>query len=156
MTTPIALSSPPSARTASQAALLLRLGLGTLFLAHGLTKLLVFTPAGTAQFFSAHGFPGWSAYPVMWLEIIGGVLLIAGLFTRAIALLLLPVLAGALLVHLPNGWAFESPGGGWEFIAILMVGLAAQVLLGDGAYALGRVLQRQGLGASPELARARS
>ena len=132
MTLPLSLSAPPSPRTVGLAALALRLGLGLLFLAHGLTKLLVYTPAGTAQFFSTHGFPAWTAYPVMGLEIIGGVLLIGGVFTRVVALLLLPVLAGAFLVHLPNGWAFEAQGGGWEFIAMLMVGLVVQVLLGGG------------------------
>jgi putative oxidoreductase len=141
MTSPALLSSAPSPRTVGLAALGLRLGLGTVFLAHGLTKLLVYTPAGTAQFFSSHGFPAWTAVPVMLLEIVGGGLLIAGLFSRAVAFLLLPVLAGAFLVHLPNGWKFEAQGGGWEFIAVLMVGLVVQVLLGDGGLSTTRLLK---------------
>ncbi|MCI1011346.1 DoxX family membrane protein, partial [Pseudomonas oryzihabitans] len=51
-------------RTSSYAPLLLRLALGAMFLAHGLTKLLVFTLPGTAGFFASVGFPGWLAYPV--------------------------------------------------------------------------------------------
>ena len=48
-------------RTAPYAALLLRVALGVMFLAHGLTKLLVFTLPGTAQFFAKIGFAGWLA-----------------------------------------------------------------------------------------------
>ena len=44
-------------RTAPYAALLLRVSLGALFLAHAGLKLFVFTPAGTAQFFGSVGLP---------------------------------------------------------------------------------------------------
>lgn len=59
-------------RTAPYAVLLLRLALGVMYLAHGLTKLLVFTLPGTAQFFAKVGFAGWLAYPVTYFEIVGG------------------------------------------------------------------------------------
>jgi putative oxidoreductase len=128
--------------TAPYAALLLRLAIGLVFIAHALLKLLVFTLPGTAQFFAAHGFPGWTAYPVFLMELIGGSLLIAGVYSRAVALSLLPVLAGAITVHWPNGWSFTAPGGGWEFVAFLMAALGVQALLGDGAFALGWALRR--------------
>jgi putative oxidoreductase len=117
---------------------LLRLALGIVFLAHAYAKVALFTLPGTAQFFAAHGFPGWSAYPVFALELIGGLLLVAGVRTRLVSIVLIPVLAGALLVHLPNGWMFTATGGGWEYVAFLIVTLGVQALLGDGAWALGR------------------
>lgn len=43
-------------RTAPYAALAMRLALGIMFIAHGLTKVFVFTPAGTAGFFESIGF----------------------------------------------------------------------------------------------------
>src|SRR5262249_27934722 len=97
------LHAPVNSRTAPYAALVLRLALGVVFVAHALLKLLVFTLPGTAAFFSAHGFPGWSAYPVFVMELVGGTLLIFGLYTRWVALALVPVLLGALTVHWPNG-----------------------------------------------------
>lgn len=48
-------------RTAPYAALVLRLTLGLLFLAHAGLKIFVFTPSGTAGFFSSLGLPGWLA-----------------------------------------------------------------------------------------------
>ena len=62
-------------RTAPYAALLLRIALGVMFLAHGLTKLLVFTLPGTAQFFAKIGFAGWlaDAANARWLDFGAGV-----------------------------------------------------------------------------------
>ena len=54
------------------AALLLRVTMGVMLIAHGLLKVMVFTLAGTAQFFEQVGFFAWMAYPVTFIEIIGG------------------------------------------------------------------------------------
>jgi len=123
-------------RTAKYGALLLRLSLGALFLAHGLLKVFVFTLPGTIKFFSSLGYPPALAYAVVGLEIVGGLLLLTGLFTRVVAAALIPVLFGALLVHLPNGWLFSAANGGWEFPALWIALMIVQALLGPGAYAL--------------------
>lgn len=118
------------------AAFILRLSLGVMFIAHGLLKVLVFTLPGTVQFFASAGFPGWSAYPVVGLEIVGGALLVLGIGVRWVSLALIPVLLGALSVHLGNGWVFSAPNGGWEYPAFLAVAAVVQALLGAGAYAV--------------------
>lgn len=127
-------------RMAPYAALLLRLALGVMFLAHGLLKIMVFTPAGTAGFFASLGLPGWFAYPVMGAEVLGGLLLIAGVQTRYVALALVPVLVGSLWVHSGNGWLFSSEQGGWEYSLFLTFAALASALLGDGAYSLKSIL----------------
>ena len=118
------------------AALLLRLALGTMFVAHGLLKVMVFTLPGTVGFFEQVGFPGWLAYIVTFAEIGGGVLLLAGVAVPAVSIALLPVLLGALYVHWGSGWVFSSPNGGWEYPAFLAVAAIAQALLGPGKFAL--------------------
>lgn len=133
--------------TAPYAALLLRLSLGTLLLAHGLLlKVFTFTVPGTVSFFESIGYPGFFAYLVILGEIGGGVALLLGAWTRTISLLLLPILVGATLQHLGNGWLFSAAKGGWEFPAFWTVMLLVQALLGDGAFAwrpsLGRAASR--------------
>lgn len=123
-------------RIAAYAAAVLRIALGLMFVAHALLKVLVFTLPGTAQFFAAQGFPAWAAYPVAGAELIGGLLLIAGIGSRYVALGLVPVLVGALWVHAGNGWLFTAPNGGWEYPAFLVVVSVAVAMLGDGALAL--------------------
>ncbi|MEM9209696.1 MAG: DoxX family protein [Pseudomonadota bacterium] len=117
-------------------ALVLRVSIGIVLIAHGLLKVMVFTLPGTAQFFASVGFPGWSAYPVTLIEIAGGVLLISGFATRWVSLALVPVLLGATSVHLGAGWLFTNANGGWEYPAFLTAALVVQALLGPGAYAL--------------------
>ena len=60
------------------AALLLRVSLGTMFVAHALLKYFAFTLPGTAQFFASLGLPGFLGYVVFGAELVGGVLLILG------------------------------------------------------------------------------
>jgi putative oxidoreductase len=122
--------------TAPYAALVLRLTLGVMFVAHALLKIVVFTVPGTVQFFESVGLPGFSAYVVIVAELIAGALLIAGLGTRWVALATIPILLGAAWVHLPNGWLFSAQGGGWEYPVFLAIAAFVQFLLGDGAYAL--------------------
>jgi putative oxidoreductase len=124
-------------RNAAYAALLLRVALGVMFLSHSLVlKLFVFTLDGNAQFFASLGLPAVLGHVVFAAEAIGGVLLILGVQSRWVALALLPILLGAVWVHAPNGWMFGYPNGGWEYPAYLCILAVAQILLGDGAYAL--------------------
>ncbi len=124
-------------RTAPYAALILRVSLGLMLLAHGLLlKVFTFTIPGTVGYFESIGYPGFLAYLVIGGEILGGIALILGVYTRAVALLALPILIGATLQHLGNGWVFTAPKGGWEFPAFWSVALVVQALLGDGAHAL--------------------
>ena len=124
-------------RSLAYGALLLRLALGAMFLAHSIVlKLLTYTLAGTAQFFVSVGLPGWLAYATFCAEAIGGVLLVLGVQARWVALALSPILLGALWVHSGNGWVFTASNGGWEYPAYLFILCLAQALVGDGALAL--------------------
>ena len=138
-----------NASTTDFGTLVLRLALGTMWISHALLKLLVFTLPGTAQFFDSVGFPGWLAYPVFAAEILGGTAILLGIYARQVSLLLVPILLGAVWVHLPNGWVFSAKNGGWEYPVFLAIASLALWLLGDGAYAL-----RRGAWLAPRLARA--
>ena len=93
--------APATATTTDIAALVARLSLGVMFLAHGLMKFVTFTLPGTYAFFESVGFPGWTAYVVSPAEVLAGVALVAGFRTRLVALLSLPILLGA--THLLAG-----------------------------------------------------
>ncbi|HEY0148495.1 MAG TPA: DoxX family protein [Allosphingosinicella sp.] len=136
------------------AALLLRLSMGTLFLAHGLIlKVLTFTPAGTAAYFASIGYPPVLGYVVIAAEIAGALALIAGVQVRLVSLLFVPLMIGAALQHLGNGWTFSNAGGGWEFPVFWTVLLFVQALLGAGSFSLARLagIERKSTG-TPALA----
>jgi putative oxidoreductase len=123
-------------RTAPYALFILRVALGVMFIAHALLKYVVFTMPGFAGFLSQIGYPAALAWPVFLVELLGGVALVVGIWPRAVALLLTPVLIGATLVHAGNGWLFTNANGGWEYPLFLVVAGLAVVLGGDGAFAL--------------------
>jgi putative oxidoreductase len=127
-------------RTAPYAALVLRVTLGVMFIAHSLVlKYFMYTLPGTAQFFESLGLPGALAYLTFWAELLGGIALVAGFATRRVSLALIPILVGATWVHLGNGWVFSGANGGWEYPVFLIAVSLVQSLLGDGAFALSRV-----------------
>lgn len=124
-------------KTAPYAALLLRVSLGALALAHGLLKIFVFTLPGTVGFFASLGLPAFLAYATIAIEVIGGIALLAGYQTRLVSIAMFPILIGSIVFgHWNAGWLFSNEGGGWEFPAFWAAALLVQALLGDGAYAL--------------------
>jgi len=117
-------------------ALLLRIALGVLFIAHAYLKIAVFTIPGTVQFFQSIGLPGVLAYAVIAGELLGGVALLLGVWVRPVSAALALIAFGAIIAHSGNGWVFSAPGGGWEYPLFLGVVSLVQSLLGAGAHAL--------------------
>jgi putative oxidoreductase len=124
-------------KTAPYAVLALRVTTGVLFLIHGLVKLFVFTPAGTAGYFESIGLPGALGYLTMLAEIAGGLALILGVKARIVSAALVPVLLGAAVFgHGGFGFNWSNPNGGWEYPVMWAIVQAAVAALGDGPYAL--------------------
>ncbi|HZH26494.1 MAG TPA: DoxX family protein [Azospirillaceae bacterium] len=137
------------------AALVLRVAIGISFVAYGfLLKVLTYGPGGTAAYFTSIGYPAALAYLVILAEVGGGLMLLAGLWSRWVSLALLPILLGATLEHAANGWVFSVANGGWSYPAFWAATLVVQALLGDGAFALRPAVERLFAGPSHSQARA--
>lgn len=115
-----------------------------MFLARGLVpKVMSFGLPGTMGFFGSLGYPPALGAVVAIAESAGGLALIAGVGVRAVSLrfipgMIIPVMNGATIQHLPAGWPFSAQGGGWEFPAFWTVALLVQAGIGAGARALDR------------------
>ncbi len=123
-------------RTAPYGLFLLRVALGLMWISHSLLKIFVFTVPGFAGFLQSQGLPGFLAVPVITAELVGGLLILTGTYARPVAVLLIPIMLGAMNVHIPNGWVFSTAGGGWEYPAFLVVVSVVVALAGEGAFAL--------------------
>jgi putative oxidoreductase len=133
-------------RTAPYAALVLRVSLGVMYIAHSLIlKHFMYTLPGTAQFFASIGLPAALAYLTFWGELVGGLALVAGIGTRIVALGLIPILVGATWVHAGNGWVFSAANGGWEYPVFLIAASVVAALLGDGRYAVSNLFNTRKL-----------
>lgn len=137
------LNSTPSAAQTSAGLLLIRVVLGTIFIAHGVQKVFTFGMAGVGEGFAQVGIPFAAALgPVVSLvELFGGVAVLLGLFTRPAGAALAGVMLGAIyFAHLPAG--FFAPDG-YEFVLMLMAAAASLAVMGAGAYSADAVLERR-------------
>ncbi len=119
---------------------LLRLALGVVFVMHGWQKLALFGHAGVTGFLTQLGvpFPGVNAVLITAVELGGGLLLLAGAFTRvAGALVAFAMLVAVVTAHLANG--FFAPTG-FEYPMTLLLASAAVTMTGAGAYSVDRLM----------------
>lgn len=100
--------------------LLLRFVVGITFFLHGLAKF----QAGIeniAGWFQSIGLPGFLAYGIAGVELVGGFLLIIGLGTRYLSWIFALLMVGAIVkVKFANGFLGDGQMPGYELDAILL------------------------------------
>jgi putative oxidoreductase len=94
------------------AVLVTRIGLGLMYLGHA------------AMMWAVLGLADWWSYAMTAAEIAGGVLLLAGLYVRQVAIALIPLLLGTAIAHVATG-----SGATLGFAAYFVTVLAGQALL---------------------------
>lgn len=101
-----------------------RIIFGVLFLFHGIAKLQMGL-GNVSGWFRSIGLPGGLGYFVAFLELIGGVLLIAGFATRFISLAYIILMAGAIIVvKLPLGLLGDGKAAGFELeLAYILIAM---------------------------------
>lgn len=114
--------------------LALRLILGTIMIAHGYAKVFHGGFAAHAQHVANMGLPFWLGYLSSITEFVGGILMIAGLLTRCVALaMMIDMFVAIWKVHWKNGMFGK---GGFEFPLTLLTIAFALILFGAGPIAL--------------------
>ena len=123
--------------SAEHAAFLLRLLLGSLFIAHLYWKLAVL-PGGVEAWWSnldRNGYPSFVPAYVLSAEFAGALLLIPGVFARYVALYAVPMMIGAAQFWLVRkGFYFTSAGA--ELPLVWLALLVIQSVAGDGSFAV--------------------
>ena len=133
---------------AGAAALILRVPVGLILMAHGAQKLFGWFGgnglAGTAGWMSSMGMePGYlMAILAGGAEFFGGIALVLGLLTRPAALVAaFTMLVAIFSVHISNG--LFAADGGYEYALILMVALLALTVQGGGAMSMDKALSEK-------------
>lgn len=126
------------------AATFLRIVVGIMFLMHVNTKFHLGADAVAANVFSKNGVEPalmW-VYVVMFLELVGGICLIVGLFTRFVAAALaIEMLVALIFVHLPKG--YPAAAGGYEYVLLIGAVCFVFAIRGGGPYSIDRLLGKE-------------
>jgi putative oxidoreductase len=134
---PLALARSAADRLTPFASLFLRLGVGYVFVRHGLAKVHMGLP-GVAGFFGRLGIPLPTPFAAiaMTVETVGAACVLLGLLTRFWAFCMVVDMVVAISVAVvPHGRAPELEG-------LLLAGALALVALGGGPLSLDRLLKK--------------
>lgn len=119
----------------------MRLALGAIMVAHGYHKVF----GGLhrhAQFVAGIGMPAWLGYVSAFTEFLGGILILAGFFTRPAAVAIFINLSVAIWkVHLHNGLMGAPDRPGYEFPMAAAAIAFALIFFGAGPISLDHVLR---------------
>lgn len=128
-------------RSSDLGPLLLRIGVGVVFAAHGWQKLDNgvgnFAPMLVAQNVPA---PEVVAWLITIAEGVGGIALILGVFTRLVTLPLIAVMVGAIIMVKADLGFIVSDAAGAELDTALLAGLLGLLFIGPGRLSLDGIL----------------
>jgi putative oxidoreductase len=120
-----------------------RIVVGVMFVVHDWGKLSA-GPAAVAANLAKSGLEPaifW-AYVILFFELVGGICLIIGLFTRFFAAALaIEMLVALLLVHLPKGYAVAT--GGYEYVLLIGAACFFIAIRGGGPYSVDRMIGKE-------------
>src|ERR1700729_1763043 len=124
-----------SVATAPYGIFVLRVAIGIDWIAHAFLK--TWRGMNTHEALLAkNGITPLLAWPTFGLEVMGGLAILLGWYTRQWAAFLLIFLAVVVWIKWPVGWTYSNTGGGWEYPLFWLIAQAALVLTGSGAFAL--------------------
>jgi len=121
----------------------LRIVVGAMFLMHVWSKFNMGAGAVAASMTKNGLEPGLTwAYITMALEVLGGISLVIGLFTRLFgAALAIEMLVALIVVHLPKGYAAGT--GGYEYVLLIGAACFLISLRGGGPYSVDRAIGKE-------------
>jgi putative oxidoreductase len=122
----------------------MRVIIGYILLMHGWFKVGTYGVAGVSGMMAKSGLEPATAFAVaaMFLETVGAICIILGLFTRFfVAALAIELLIALLAVHLKNG--FDVSKGGFEYILLLGIVMFAIAIRGGGPYSVDRMIGKE-------------
>jgi putative oxidoreductase len=124
---------------------MIRIAAGAILFVHGWIKLTVGI-GGITAFMARSGYQPAAviAFVVMFLETVGAICIMVGLFTRVFAAAIALELAFITFVHvMPKGFMFSNPGGGYEYPLLWGIIFFAIALRGGGPYSVDRRIGKE-------------
>lgn len=125
------------------ALLVSRILFGVILIAHGWDKFQITGLEGVTGYFASLGIPaaGFAAAVVGAIELIGGIMIVLGAFTRVVTLIIAAVMLGAA-VFAHASFGIYAANGGWELVGAIGAGMLALFVIGAGAWSVDALIAR--------------
>jgi putative oxidoreductase len=126
--------------------LVIRLTIGGVLLVHGTEKVMHIGIPKFAAGLAARGIEPATlfAYVVFFNETVGAVFIMAGFLTRIVGpMIAIEFIIITFVAHFPNGFAWTSPHGGWEYPLLWGLVFFAVALRGGGPYSVDRAIGKE-------------
>lgn len=117
---------------------LVRLALAIVFILHGWEKVANMPEAITA--FAGMGFSAFWVYLVAWVELLGGIAMLLGVWTRCAGWLLAIIMAVTIYVMKGMGMGLS---GGYEFNVVLLLIALAVSFAGPGTLTVKKLFGKE-------------
>jgi putative oxidoreductase len=120
--------------TKSVVSLVVRLIVGGLFIYAGYMK--VADMSTTVAMFGSMGIPVWLTYVVAWLELVGGIAVLVGFYTKKVSVVLGVIMIAAIYYTFGMGFAAYS------YPLAVLIGLIVLMNVGCGKYSVGGCMNK--------------
>ena len=116
----------------------IRASIGAIFIVHSLKK---FDPSWETWLVETAGLPPEMRLPIALAEFIGGILLIAGVFTRITSVIFSIIILGAIfIIRWENGFFISQ--GGWEWDLVMLAAVLSIIAVGPGRVSISHLAKK--------------
>ncbi len=116
----------------------IRASIGAIFIVHSLKK---FDPSWETWLVETAGLPPEMRLPIALAEFIGGILLIAGVFTRITSVIFSIIILGAIFnIRWENGFFISQ--GGWEWDLVMLAAVLSIIAAGPGRVSISHLAKK--------------
>ena len=116
----------------------IRASIGVIFIVHSLKK---FDPSWETWLVETAGLPPEMRLPIALAEFIGGILLIAGVFTRITSVIFSIIILGAIFnIRWENGFFISQ--GGWEWDLVMLAAVLSIIAVGPGRVSISHLAKK--------------
>ena len=116
----------------------IRASIGAIFIVHSLKK---FDPSWETWLVETAGLPPEMRLPIALAEFIGGILLIAGVFTRITSVIFSIIILGAIFnIRWENGFFISQ--GGWEWDLVMLAAVLSIIAVGPGRVSISHLAKK--------------
>ena len=116
---------------------ILRVSLGLIWIYHAIYKLHTVTLQTFGKIIAKYGLPEYLSLPFCITQLICGLMLLIGFYSKTASLFIIPIALFNLYTHIGNGFLYIN--NGFEYHLFLLLTTITHILVGNGAFCIKKI-----------------